>query len=87
MQRQLGQTWIKLKMDIYGKWLPTGIKVAVDKLDEESGSKMVSFWPRQVQEGGLPQNRPFFRTTWWEVFEHSNAPANVSGGESPGVSR
>jgi integrase len=46
VQRQLGHASIQLTVDTYGKWLPTGNKGAVDRLDEvaadQSGSKMVA---------------------------------------------
>jgi integrase len=34
VQRQLGHSSIKMTVDTYGKWLPAGNKVAVDKLDQ-----------------------------------------------------
>ncbi len=42
VQRQLGHASIKLTVDTYGRWLPMGNKAAVDRLDGESGSKMVA---------------------------------------------
>jgi integrase len=33
VQRQLGYSSIKMTVDTYGKWLPSGNKAAVDKLD------------------------------------------------------
>ena len=42
VQRQLGHSSIKLTVDTYGKWLPMGNKAAVDRLDDQSGSKMVA---------------------------------------------
>ena len=42
VQRQLGHASIQLTVDTYGKWLPMGNKAAVDRLDDESGSKMVA---------------------------------------------
>jgi integrase len=42
VQRQLGHASIQLTVDTYGKWLPMGNKAAVDRLDGESGSKMVA---------------------------------------------
>ncbi len=34
VQRQLGQSSIKMTVDTYGKWLPSGNKEAIDRLDE-----------------------------------------------------
>jgi len=34
VQRQLGHSSIKMTVDTYGKWLPSGNKNAVDRLDE-----------------------------------------------------
>jgi len=42
VQRQLGHASIKLTVDTYGRWLPTGNKAAVDRLDDRSGSKVVA---------------------------------------------
>jgi integrase len=42
VQRQLGHASIKLTVDTYGKWLPMGNKAAVDRLDDQSGSKTVA---------------------------------------------
>lgn len=42
VQRQLGHASIQLTVDTYGKWLPMGNKAAVDRLDDQSGSKMVA---------------------------------------------
>ncbi len=42
IQRQLGHASIQLTVDTYGKWLPLGNKAAVDRLDEQSGSKVVA---------------------------------------------
>jgi integrase len=42
VQRQLGHASIQLTVDTYGKWLPMGNKAAVNRLDEESGSKTVA---------------------------------------------
>ena len=42
VQRQLGHASIQLTVDTYGKWLPLGNKAAVNRLDEESGSKVVA---------------------------------------------
>ena len=42
VQRQLGHASIQLTVDTYGKWLPMGNKVAVDRLDQQSGSKVVA---------------------------------------------
>jgi len=42
VQRQLGHASIQLTVDTYGKWLPMGNKAAVNRLDEESGSKVVA---------------------------------------------
>jgi len=42
VQRQLGHASIKLTVDTYGKWLPMGNKGAVDRLDDENGSKTVA---------------------------------------------
>jgi Phage integrase family len=39
VQRQLGHASIQLTVDTYGKWLPMGNKAAVNRLDDESGSK------------------------------------------------
>ena len=40
VQRQLGHASIQLTVDTYGKWLPMGNKAAVNRLDDESGSKV-----------------------------------------------
>src|SRR5437867_12245671 len=42
VQRQLGHASIKLTVDTYGKWLPMGNKAAVDRLDDQNGSKVVA---------------------------------------------
>ena len=43
VQRQLGHASIKLTVDTYGRWLPMGNKVAVDRLDDAGvGSKAVA---------------------------------------------
>jgi len=42
VQRQLGHASIQLTVDIYGKWLPMGNKAAVNRLDDQSGSKVVA---------------------------------------------
>lgn len=42
VQRQLGHASIGLTVDTYGRWLPMGNKAAVDRLDGESGSKVVA---------------------------------------------
>src|SRR2546427_1456357 len=42
VQRQLGHASIQLTVDTYGKWLPMGNKAAVNRLDEERGSKVVA---------------------------------------------
>jgi integrase len=39
VQRQLGHASIQLTVDTYGNWLPMGNKAAVNRLDDESGSK------------------------------------------------
>jgi integrase len=36
VQRQLGHSSIKMTVDTYGKWLPAGNKVAVDRLDQDA---------------------------------------------------
>jgi integrase len=36
VQRQLGHSSIKMTVDTYGKWLPSGNRAAVDKLDQEA---------------------------------------------------
>ena len=45
VQRQLGHASIQLTVDTYGKWLPMGNKAAVNRLDDESGSKVVAKTP------------------------------------------
>jgi integrase len=42
VQRQLGHASIELTVDTYGKWLPMGNETAVNRLDDQSGSKMVA---------------------------------------------
>jgi len=42
VQRQLGHASIQLTVGTYGKWLPMGNKAAVNRLDDESGSKVVA---------------------------------------------
>src|SRR5437867_13097656 len=42
VQRRLGHASIQLTVDTYGKWLPMGNKAAVNRLDDESGSKVVA---------------------------------------------
>jgi integrase len=42
VQRQLGHASIDLTVDTYGKWLPMGNKAAVNRLDDQSGSKTVA---------------------------------------------
>jgi integrase len=36
VQRQLGHSSIKMTVDTYGKWLLSGNKAAVDKLDQSA---------------------------------------------------
>ena len=45
VQRQLGHASIQLTVDTYGKWLPMGNKAAVNRLDDENGSKVVAKTP------------------------------------------
>ena len=40
IQRQLGHASIQLTVDIYGRWLPLGNKVAVDRLDDPSWERV-----------------------------------------------
>jgi len=42
VQRQLGHASIKLTVGTNGKWLPMGNKAAINRLDDESGSKVVA---------------------------------------------
>ena len=42
VKRQLGHASIELTVDTYGKWLPRGNKAAVDRLDDQNGSKLVA---------------------------------------------
>ena len=42
VQRQLGHASIRMTVDTYGRWLPIGTTAAVDRLDDQSGSKMVA---------------------------------------------
>ena len=42
VQRMLGHASIKLTVDTYGKWLPMGNRAAVDRLDDQNGSKVVA---------------------------------------------
>ena len=44
VQHQLGHASIKLTVDTYGKWLPLGNRAAVNRLDDQSGSKVVAKW-------------------------------------------
>lgn len=61
VQRQLGHASIKLTVDTYGRWLPMGNKAAVDRLDEESGS-------RRDSRGRLPfWNYAIFRGEPWRI--------------------
>jgi integrase len=52
VQRQLGHASIKLTVDTYGKWLPLGNKAAVNRLDDQSGSKMVTTYESE-SEGAI----------------------------------
>jgi hypothetical protein len=61
VQRQLGHASIRLTVDMYGKWLPTGNKAAVDGLDSASGSKVVA------KQAGGPEAAP-------HVPDSSSAP-------------
>ncbi len=54
IQRQLGHASIQLTVDTYGKWLPLGNKAAVDRLDEQSGSKVVANGVRDEGEEAKP---------------------------------
>jgi integrase len=49
VQRQLGHASIQLTVDTYGRWLPAGNKAAVNRLDDQGGSRMVT---------GRPLRRP-----------------------------
>jgi integrase len=40
VQRQPGHASIKLTVDTYGRWLPSGNKAAIDGLDDEGTSKL-----------------------------------------------
>jgi len=42
VQRQLGHSSITLTADLYGKWLPAGNRAAVNRLDDQGGSKVVA---------------------------------------------
>jgi integrase len=42
VQRQLGHASIQLTVDCYGKWLPMGNKAAINRLDDQDGSKVVA---------------------------------------------
>jgi len=42
VQRQLGHASIQLTVDTHGKWRPMGNKAAVNRLDDENGSKVVA---------------------------------------------
>ena len=53
VQRQLGHTSIKLTVDTYGKWLPMGNKVAVDKLDD-AGAVGSAAAPAPAPTGSQP---------------------------------
>ena len=47
VQRQLGHASVQLTVDnTYGKWLPMGNKAAVNRLDDQSGSKIRIGRPR-----------------------------------------
>jgi integrase len=42
VQHQLGHASIRLTVDCYGAWLPRGNRAAVNRLDDQSGSKVVA---------------------------------------------
>ncbi len=64
VHRQLGHASIKLTVDTYGRWLPMGNKAAVDRLDEESGSKMVA--KTNGASEGAPQVSETSGEPWWD---------------------
>jgi len=64
IQRQLGHSSIKLTVDTYGRWLPVGDKSLVDRLDDESGSKVVAKTmgaPKDAQQVPNKSGEP-----WWD---------------------
>ncbi len=64
VQRQLGHASIKLTVDTYGRWLPMGNKAAVDRLDGESGSKMVANLGDGI--GGVAEVSEKLGEPWWD---------------------
>ena len=55
---------IQLTVDTYGKWLPMGNKLAVNRLDEPRGSKVVA-----KKESEVPD-------TLWAVKDSNLGPAD-----------
>ena len=53
--------------DTYRKWLPMGNKVAVNRFDEESGSK---------NENGHSGGSRSARRQWWAVKDSNLGPAD-----------
>ena len=67
VQRQLGHASIKLTVGTYGKWLPMGNKAAINRLDDESGSK---------NGDGHPGCCRSARRDWWAVKDSNLGPAD-----------
>src|SRR2546428_503604 len=67
VQRQLGHASIQLTVDTYGKWLPMGNKAAVNRLDDESGSK---------NGDGHFRCSGSARHDWWAVTDSNRGPAD-----------
>ena len=67
VQRQLGHASIQLTVDTYGKWLPMGNKTAVNRLDDEGGSK---------NSDGHSRCSGSARFDWWAVEDSNLRPAD-----------
>ena len=71
VQRQLGHASIQLTVDTYGKWLPMGNKAAVNRLDDERGSKSGS-----KNGDGHFRCSGSARHNWWAVTDSNRGPAD-----------
>jgi integrase len=78
VQRQLGHASIELTVDTYGKWLPMGNKAAVNRLDDQSGSKTVA-----SRRAGGGENPGSAREQWSRGRDLNPRPADYESAALP----
>ena len=66
-----GHASIQLTVDTYGKWLPMGNKAAVNRLDEESGSRVVA-----KTTTGTSGVLEVPAVCWWALKDSTLGPAD-----------